>query len=270
MNNVQAEIIKALDVVNPFDAETELRRRVDFIKRKLKDNGLRVLVLGISGGVDSLTAGSLAQRAVNELRAEDYDATFIAMRLPYGTQLDEQEAQASLAFINPDRVVTVNIKAAVDGMLEAIEEPFATDAERDFVKGNIKARQRMIAQYAVAGKNQGLVIGTDQAPEALCGFFTKFGDGGADITPLTGLIKGDVRALAHYMGAPASLVSKTPTADLEDLNPQKPDESAFGVSYDEIDEFLLGKPVSDRAFTIITKLYNATAHKRALPYTPFS
>lgn len=270
MNNVQADIIKALDIVNPFDAEKELRRRVDFIKRHLMENGLRALVLGISGGVDSLTAGALAQRAVSELRAEGYDATFIAMRLPYGVQADEQEAQASLAFIQPDRTVTVNIKAAVDSMLEAIDEPFATDAERDFVKGNIKARQRMIAQYAIAGKNKGLVIGTDQAPEALCGFFTKFGDGGADITPLTGLVKGYVRALAQYMGAPANLVSKVPTADLEDLNPQKPDETAFGVTYDEIDDFLLGKPTNERAFTIITKLYSATAHKRALPYTPFS
>lgn len=270
MENVQAEIIKALDIVNSFDAETELRRRVDFIKRQLKDNGLHALVLGISGGVDSLTAGALGQRAATELRAEGYDATFIAMRLPYGVQADEHEAQQSVDFIQPDRVVTVNIKAAVDGMLEAIVEPFATDAERDFVKGNIKARQRMIAQYAIAGKNKGLVIGTDQGPEALCGFFTKFGDGGADITPLTGLIKRFVRSLAEHMGAPSNLVSKVPTADLEDLNPQKPDEVAFGVTYDEIDDFLLGKPVSDRAVTILTKLYRATAHKRALPYTPFS
>lgn len=167
MDSVQSEIIKALDIVNPFDAETEVRRRVDFLKRQLKNSGLRVLVLGISGGVDSLTAGALAQRAVSELREEDYDATFIAMRLPYGIQADENEAQQSLDFIQPDRVITVNIKPAVDGMLEAIDDPFASDAERDFVKGNIKARQRMIAQYAIAGNNKGLVIGTDQAPEAL-------------------------------------------------------------------------------------------------------
>lgn len=106
----------------------------------------------------------------------------------------------------------------------------------------------------------------------MIGFFTKFGDGGADITPLTGLVKRYVRALAQHLGAPANLVSKVPTADLEDLAPQKPDESVFGVTYDEIDDFLLGQldPNNERAMEILTKAYKATAHKRALPYTPFS
>ncbi|MBD8088665.1 ammonia-dependent NAD(+) synthetase [Pseudomonas fluorescens] len=269
MNNLQAEIIKALDIVNPFDVDKEIRRRIDFMKDYLKSNGLHTLVLGISGGVDSLTAGALAQRAVTELRAEDYDATFIAMRLPYGVQADESDCRQSLDFISPDRIVTVNIKGAVDAMLDAIDDPFANDAERDFVKGNIKARQRMIAQYAIAGKSKGIVIGTDHGSEAI-GFFTKFGDGGCDITPLTGLVKRYVRAIAQHLGAPANLVGKVPTADLEDLDPQKPDEVALGVTYEEIDDFMLGKEVNERASTIITKFYQATAHKRALPYTPFS
>jgi NH3-dependent NAD+ synthetase len=160
-------------------------------------------VLGISGGVDSLTAGCLAQRAVEKLRAEGRDATFIAMRLPYGVQKDEAEAQASLAVIKPDRTVTVDIRPAADGMLAALKAgdlKFRDAAHEDFVLGNIKARERMVAQFAVAGAHDGIVIGTDHAAEALMGFFTKFGDGAADITPLTGLNKRRVRAVAAAAG----------------------------------------------------------------------
>src|SRR5690606_12589542 len=140
-------------------------------------------VLGISGGVDSLAAGCLAQRAVERVRQQGHQAQFIAMRLPYGTQKDEDEAQASLRIIQPDMTVTVNIKSAADGMLQAIKAgdvAFRDPHHEDFQMGNIKARQRMIAQYAVAGAHGGLVIGTDHAAEALMGFFTKFGDGAAD------------------------------------------------------------------------------------------
>lgn len=271
MNNLQAQIIQALNVVNPFDAQTEINRRVSFMKDYLQKTGLRTLVLGISGGVDSLTAGALAQKAVNELRAQGYDARFIAMRLPYGVQADEADAQAALDVIQPDLVINVNIKPAVDGMMDSIPIEFDSEFEKDFVKGNVKARQRMVAQYAVAGKYKGLVIGTDQAVEAVTGFFTKFGDGACDITPLTGLVKEHVRQIASALGAPESLVRKTPTADLEDLAPQKPDEASHGVSYDEIDDYLLGTlgASNKRAHTIIEKAYQATQHKRVLPYSPF-
>jgi NAD+ synthase len=261
-------IILALNPVSDFNPETEIRRRVDFLKDKLKSSGLKHLVLGISGGVDSLTAGALAQQAVTELRSEGYDAYFIAMRLPYGDQRDEADAQASLRFIGPDKIFTVNIKGATDSMLADLQADdfFASEADKDFVKGNIKARQRMIAQYAVAGNRKGLVIGTDHLSESVMGFFTKHGDGAADVLPLSGLVKDQVRQLAMAKGAPEHLVYKTPTADLEDLAPQKADEDAHGVTYQEIDDFLLGNPISERAEAIIVTAYKATAHKRALPY----
>jgi NAD+ synthase len=120
----------------------------------------------------------------------------------------------------------------------------------------------------VAGATRGLVIGTDQAAEALMGFFTKHGDGAADLTPLTGLTKRRVRAVAAAMGAPDPLVFKVPTADLENLAPLKPDEDAFGVSYETIDDFLEGKTISESDAEIILRQYQATAHKRALPATP--
>lgn len=267
----QREIIAALQVAPAFDAAVELARRTDFLADYLRSTGLKTLVLGISGGVDSLTAGCLAQRAVEKLRAEGRDATFIAMRLPYGVQRDEAEAQAGLAVIRPDRLLTVDIRPAADAMLAALRAGdlvFRDAAHEDFVLGNIKARQRMIAQFAVAGAHDGLVIGTDHAAEALMGFFTKFGDGAADVTPLTGLNKRRVRAVAALLGAPDALVYKVPTADLESLVPGKPDEDAFGVSYEQIDDFLEGKPVSAAARAVIVSTHRKSAHKRALPVEP--
>jgi len=267
----QRDIIAALRVAPAFDADEELERRTAFLAGYLRRAGLSTYVLGISGGVDSLAAGCLAQRAVERLRAEGREATFIAMRLPYGVQRDEAEAQASLAVIRPDRQLTVDIRPAADAMLASLKAgdlAFRDPAHEDFVLGNIKARQRMIAQFAVAGAHNGLVIGTDHAAEALMGFFTKFGDGAADVTPLSGLNKRRVRALAQRLGAPDALVHKVPTADLESLVPGKPDEDAFGVSYEQIDDLLEGRPVGGAAREIILSTHARSAHKRALPVEP--
>jgi len=267
----QREIARVLGVSDAFDAAAEIERRVAFLADYLRSSGLQTYVLGISGGVDSLTAGCLAQRAVERIREQGGKAQFIAMRLPYGVQADEDEAQASLQVIRPDLVVTVNIKPAADAMLEAVKTgdvAFRDPGHEDFAHGNIKARQRMVAQYAVAAAHQGIVIGTDHAAEALMGFFTKFGDGAADVVPLSGLNKRRVRACAALLGAPDNLVNKVPTADLESLAPQKPDEAAFGVTYEEIDDFLEGKAVSAKSAEIILRTYRNSQHKRELPIGP--
>ncbi|HYF21428.1 MAG TPA: ammonia-dependent NAD(+) synthetase [Ramlibacter sp.] len=269
--SLQADIGAELGVTPTFDARAEAQRRIRFLAEYLRSSAQHAYVLGISGGVDSTTAGRLAQLAVEQLRGEGYEARFVAMRLPYGRQLDEDDARAALQFIRADEVLTVDIRPAADAMLGALRAgglAFNDAAHEDFVLGNIKARQRMIAQYAVAGARGGLVIGTDQAAEAVMGFFTKHGDGACDLIPLAGLNKRRVRALASHLGAPAALVQKVPTADLENLAPLKPDEAAYGVSYEAIDDYLEGKPVDAHAQSIIESTYRRTAHKRALPATP--
>ncbi|HLT99838.1 MAG TPA: ammonia-dependent NAD(+) synthetase [Burkholderiaceae bacterium] len=268
---MQRDIIEQLYVSPSFDAEAEIEHRTEFLANYLQSAGMRTLVLGISGGVDSLVGGCLSQRAVELCRSRGYEASFIAMRLPYGEQRDESDAQMSLKVIQPDETLVVNIKPASDAILEkciAGGLEFRDEAQKDFVLGNIKARQRMIAQFTVAGARQGLVVGTDHAAEALVGFFTKYGDGAADVTPLTGLNKRRVRTLAKVMGAPDEQVNKVPTADLESLSPLKPDEVALGVSYNDIDNFLEGKQVSDEAYEVILATFRRTAHKRALPAFP--
>ncbi|SEB52782.1 NAD+ synthase [Streptomyces sp. 2224.1] len=268
---LQQEIARDLQVTASFDAEQEIERRVAFLTERLTSTGLRSLVLGISGGVDSTTTGRLCQLAVERARAAGHEATFYAMRLPYGVQADEKDAQRALEFIRADRELTVDIRPASDAALRAAMDGglvFRDAHHQDFVQGNIKARQRMIAQYAVAGAHDGLVVGTDHAAEAVSGFFTKFGDGAADVVPLTGLTKRRVRAVSAALGAPGELVHKVPTADLETLDPGKPDEDALGVSYDQIDDYLEGHPVDAAAAYAIVRRYRLTEHKRALPIAP--
>lgn len=268
MDEEQQSISADLGVTVDFDAAREVEQRTQFLRDYLRHSSCRSFVLGISGGVDSLAAGLLAQKAVSKLRADGYDAKFFAVRLPYGVQADESDAQKSLAVIGPDRVVTVDIKPAADAMLDAVMVEGGDLVEpprKQFHLGNIKARQRMIAQYALAGATGGLVIGTDQAAEAIMGFFTKFGDGAADILPLAGLTKRRVRAIAEHMGAPSELVFKIPTADLESDAPLRPDEDVYGVTYEEIDNFLEGNAVAEASRLRILNTYRGTGHKRALP-----
>lgn len=275
MRNRQAEIAAALEVVAPFADHhallAEIEKRKAFIKRCLTQSGLKTLVLGISGGVDSTTAGRLAQLSVAELRAETGDDSycFVAVRLPYGEQHDEADAQMAMNFIQADVEQTINIAPSVKALAQQIPDLDALPAaRRDFVLGNVKARARMVAQFTVANARNGLVIGTDHAAEAVMGFFTKFGDGACDLAPLTGLVKNQVRAIAKELGAPAHLVQKVPTADLEELCPGKPDEEAHGVSYEEIDAFLHGLPVSEHSYQTIVRTYDLSQHKRQLPLAP--
>jgi NAD+ synthase len=271
----RTDIIREMKVLPTIDPHVEIQRRIDFIKKQLNASGLKCLVLGISGGVDSSTCGRLAQLAVEQLNyqcdAKDYQ--FIAVRLPYGVQADEHDAQAALEFIQPSRTLAVNIKLAAEGVHEETygalkEHGLLPNCELhiDFVKGNVKARVRMVTQYEIAGLMGGLVLGTDHSAENITGFYTKFGDGACDLAPLFGLSKRQVRLLARAMGASQELVDKTPTADLECLAPQKADEHALGVSYDEIDDFLEGKPVTPEVNNRLTSIYLKTQHKRqAIP-----
>ncbi|MDN5795099.1 MAG: ammonia-dependent NAD(+) synthetase [Intrasporangium sp.] len=267
----QQAIIRELGVQPDFDAAHETERRVTFLVDYLVGAGAKGYVLGISGGVDSSTAGRLAQLACEQAREQGSQARFVAMRLPYGVQADEADARRALDFIGPDEVATVDIKDASDAIIAEIdraESGLVTDEHADFAKGNVKARQRMVAQYYLAGLRGLLVIGTDHAAEAVVGFYTKFGDGACDLTPLAGLNKRRVRALAQHLGAPAELVAKVPTADLEDGKPLNPDEVALGVPYDAIDDYLEGKPVRDHDRAVIERWHARTAHKRAVPVSP--
>lgn len=268
----QLQIIETLCVHPTINPAEEIRFRINFIKEYLKKAKALKVVLGISGGQDSTLTGKLIQLGINELKAETgLNYEFIAVRLPYGVQKDEDDAQLALEFIQPDQVQVFNIKPAVDAF--AAEFNIATgETITDYNKGNVKARMRMLAQYAIAAISQnigGLVAGTDHAAEAVTGFFTKYGDGAVDFTPITGLNKRQGKQILKHLNAPEHLYLKTPTADLLDGNAGQPDETELGITYDQLDDFLEGKDVGAEVAEKIIKRYDMTEHKRQVPVTPF-
>lgn len=270
MHTMQQEIISALKVKAEIDVQEEIRRSIDFMKEYAKKNSfLKGFVLGISGGQDSTLVGKLAQMAVDELN-EELDATryqFIAVRLPYGVQFDEQDNEDALAYIKPSKTYTINIKDAVDASVKTLQE--AGLALSDYDKGNEKARERMKAQYSIAAVHQAVVLGSDHAAESVTGFYTKFGDGGADLMPIYRLNKRQGRALLEALDCPPHLYEKIPTADLEEEKPALADEDALGISYDDIDDYLEGKKISQEAQSRVETLYKKSMHKRHMPITVF-
>lgn len=266
---LQKEIIEALHIKPQINPAEEVRKRIDFLKNYLLKTKAKGYVLGISGGQDSTLAGRLTQLAVEELRKEGHEALFIAVRLPYGVQQDEEDAQRSLSFIKADRDYVFNVKAAVDEVKKEYDRMVPTAPLSDYHKGNVKARMRMIAQYAVGGMEGLLVIGTDHAAEAVTGFYTKYGDGGADVLPLSGLTKRQGKALLKELGADERLYLKVPTADLLDHKPGQADETELGITYDTLDDYLEGKAVPKEAAEKIEQRYRMTEHKRQLPTTMF-
>lgn len=270
MSALQQEIIAALKVQREINADEEIRKSIDFMKAYARKNAfVKGFVLGISGGQDSTLVGKLAQMAIDELNEEcgEERYAFIAVRLPYGVQFDEQDNADALAFIQPSKTYTINIKAAVDAGVKTLHE--AGISLSDYVKGNEKARERMKAQYAIAAMKDCVVLGSDHAAEAITGFYTKFGDGGADLMPIYRLNKRQGRALLKALNCPPHLYEKVPTADLEEDKPALADEDALGVTYDEIDDYLEGKEIPKAAQERLENHYRRSMHKRHMPITIF-
>ncbi|WP_040225063.1 ammonia-dependent NAD(+) synthetase [Bhargavaea cecembensis] len=267
---LQQDIIRELKVKPEIDPAREIRVSVDFMKEYARRHPfLEGFVLGISGGQDSTLAGKLAQIAVDELNGEDGGDRFKfhAVRLPYGVQFDEQDVDDAIEFISPSVTYRVNIKPAVDASVASLAE--AGVHLTDYVKGNEKARERMKAQYSIAAMKNAVVLGTDQAAEALTGFYTKFGDGGADLVPLSRLNKRQGKMMLKELGCPEHLYTKVPTADLEEDKPALPDEVALGVTYADLDAYLEGKEIPEESRKKLEDLYLRSRHKRHMPITVF-
>src|SRR5699024_5564831 len=211
MRELQRQIIDALRVRPEIKPAAEVEARIEFLVDYLGASGASGLVLGLSGGVDSTLAGRLAQLAVERVRERGGDAVFVGVRLPYRVQHDEADAVAALEFVAADESMTLNVGPAVDAFAAQYSHAAGLG-----VTAVPKRNHRMVAQYALAGDRDLLVVGADQAAENVTGFFTKYGDGAADVVPLAGLDKRQSRLLLRHLGAPRQLWEKTPTADLLD------------------------------------------------------
>ncbi|WP_138494947.1 ammonia-dependent NAD(+) synthetase [Paenibacillus pinistramenti] len=263
--SLQQEIIEKLGVKPSIDPAAEVRKRVDFLKEYVTRSNTKGLLIAISGGIDSAVAVALCKQATDELTAEQGEEYItLGVFQPYGEQVDIQDSYAVAEKFNLKNVAETNIQEAVDEVALEVEHGLKKLGQSRHMtyqgKGNIKARMRMVAQYALAFELHLLVVGTDHASEALTGFYTKWGDGAVDITPLSSLNKRQIRQVAAYVGVPQSVLDKAPTAGLWE---GQTDEGELGVSYDDNSDYLEGKEINPKAKEILESFYKRTEHKRS-------
>ncbi len=170
---------------------------------------------------------------------------------------------ADLPYLELD--LTEQRKILYHGIASALSSRGMPLSKNPLVWGNLAARLRMTALYGIANHLNYLVVGTDNAAELFTGYFTKYGDGGVDLIPLAHWSKRDVFAAGKYLGVPASVLAKAPSAGLFS---GQTDEGEMGVDYDAIDDLLAGKPVPIEKKETIMKLHESSGHKRRLPATP--
>ncbi|RKN65129.1 ammonia-dependent NAD(+) synthetase [Paenibacillus ginsengarvi] len=263
--SLQQDIIARLGVKPVIDVDAEIRRRVDFLKQYVLDSRTTGLLIAISGGVDSAVATGLCKMATDELTKETgRDYITLGVFQPYGEQADIADSYSVAEAFGLTHKAETNIEQAVDEIALEVEYSFKSLGMSRHLsrggKGNVKARTRMVMQYALAFDLNLLVVGTDHASEAITGFFTKYGDGAVDITPLSSLNKRQVRALAARLGVPQPILDKAPTAGLWD---GQTDEAELGITYEDNSDYLEGKEIDPAAREKLEKQYLKTEHKRS-------
>jgi len=232
-----------------------------FLSEKLRKVGAKGFVLGVSGGIDSAVCLRLCARAVGPKKV-------LGLLMPEKDSAAEDLADAKeLCGTEGVAHKVVDITGPVDAFAEAVDQK----PDRKSL-ANIKARCRMVVLYHYANTDRRLVVGTSNKSELLIGYFTKFGDGGADLEPIGDLYKTEVRQLAREIGIPKKIVDKVPTAGLWK---GQTDEGEMGISYDRLDAILLGielgldeKEIAVRAETTtkevarIARMVRLSSHKR--------
>ncbi|MEF2966164.1 ammonia-dependent NAD(+) synthetase [Paenibacillus sp. M1] len=263
--SLQQEIIERLGVKPTINVEEEVRKRVDFLKEYVKSSRTTGLLIAISGGIDSAVATGLCKRATDELTQETgQEYMTLGVFQPYGKQEDIEHSYEVAKAFGLTHTVETNIEDAVNEIALETEHGLKNIGQHRHMspqgKGNIKARTRMVVQYALAFELNLLVVGTDHASEAITGFYTKWGDGAVDITPLSSLNKRQVRQLAAHLGVPRSVIDKAPTAGLWE---GQTDEKELGISYDANSDYLEGKEVDPAVRERLEAFYRKTEHKRS-------
>lgn len=259
----QKRIIDALRIEQPKKDEDirkfamrMIEERAQFLKDYAKTAKIEGFVLGLSGGVDSFVASMLAKKTGLPL---------ISIAMPYGEQHDWKDVIACRKVINPNSFIEIDIMNKVNQIEKGLFLKELPKEKKNLIRGNIKARTRMNIQYAYASKFNSLVIGTDHATEAVIGYYTKYGDGAADVLPLAGLTKDVIYEMAEILGVPYSVAIKPPSAGLwEGQN----DEDELGIKYKDIITFLKGESIDKNVKNKIISRYIATEHKRNMPVAP--
>ena len=236
------------------DYKAELEKRVAWIQALLAESGAKGIVYGNSGGKDSALAGILCRKACDNV---------LGIIMPCGSKQnynsDREDALAvAKAFDIP--VTQVDLTATRDALLAALGEAEGVDAIAGMAKANINPRLRMATVYAVAQTRGALVCGTGNKDEVYMGYFTKWGDGAYDFNPIGDLTVTEIYEFLRYLGAPANIIEKAPSAGLFE---GQTDEKEMGVTYAAIEKYMQTGEGTPEDVAKIQRAHAATAHKRA-------
>ena len=238
--------------------EKRVEHVVNWLKEQVELSHTNGILVGLSGGIDSSVVACLIKRAFPE--------NSIGVILPCkSNDKDKTDAEAVAEACGID-YIEVELSDAHKNIFDAVTKALGDRGEkRRLTDANLRARLRMSTLYTVGNDMGYLVAGTDNAAELLTGYFTKYGDGGVDILPLAHLTKREVFEWAKYLGVPQSVIDRQPSAGLWE---GQTDESEMGVTYNAIDDYIEGKPVSDEDKKIIVRMNTVTEHKRVTPPMP--
>ena len=226
----------------------------EFLKKYLEKSHCKAYVLGLSGGVDSSLVAAIARKALGK------DKLFCYALDIDSNPADVEDAKKVAKELDLNLEI-VNLSKTYHSYLEDLKG-------KDFIrltKSNLKVRMRMVALFAFAQEKSGLVLGTDNMDERYVGYFTKYGDGAADVLPIVYLTKQEVREAAELYGLSSLLANRTPSAGLFE---GQTDETEMGVKYADLDNYLLGGKVEKSVEERIEYLHKISEHKRISIPTP--
>jgi len=238
----------------PMNTEQLADKLISWIRGEVLSAGCKGVVVGMSGGLDSSVLAVLCHRA--------FPQSMLGVLMPcYSRQEDMEHAQAvATRFSIPTKVVVLD--SVFDALLKALPDDEAEPNLSRLAKANLKVRLRMLTLYYFANRLKYMVAGSSNRSELAVGYFTKYGDGGADILPLGNLVKGQVKEMARLLGIPQQIIDKPPSAGLWE---GQTDEGEMGVTYDELDRYLLTGEASDKLKEKIESMIAAATHKRQPP-----
>ncbi len=233
--------------------QEELEKRVAFIQKQLQTAGAQGIVYGNSGGKDSALVGILCRKACDHV---------LGVMMPcqskrnFGEDMVDGLAVAEQFDIETVTVDLTTAKEALQKNVEAIM-PLA-----DMAKANMNPRLRMITLYALAQSRNALVAGTGNRSEAYMGYFTKWGDGAYDLNPIIDLTVTEIYEFLRFLDAPEAILTKAPSAGLFE---GQTDEQEMGLTYADLDRYLLTGEGDEAVIAKIEAAHRRSAHKRTMP-----
>jgi len=237
-----------------MDAGQLIEKLISWIRDKVSAAGCKGIVVGMSGGIDSSVVAVLCQRA--------FPQNILGVLLPcYSSQEDAEHAQiVANKFSIPTKIVVLD--AVFDALIKLLPSDRVESTGSRLAKANLKVRLRMLTLYYFANQLKYMVAGSSNRSELSVGYFTKYGDGGVDIMPLGNLVKGQVRELASFLGIPQPIIDKPPSGGLWQ---GQTDEGELGLSYEELDRYLVTGEASNKLREKIESMIAASNHKRLPP-----